>query len=146
MNFDALNGLGIENCVVEFLRVNNQMKVRLPRINFSKYTLFSGNYYHLPLEEKLRIIQKVKIPNITVCEKASEHYDFWQKNFNPNPKDCCNLRINPQPSIIIPSKPKLLTAEQVAERRRQAIERMRNRRGAANQCTAECTTCTKNCI
>ena len=24
---------------------------------------------------------------------GNEAYEYWRKNFNPNPADCCNLRI-----------------------------------------------------
>lgn len=98
MDFDLLNSLGIDKCIVEFLRYNGWIKEWFSSMNynFNKYTHYDGNYRHLPLEEKIRIISKVKIPSITVCEKVPEHYDYWQKHFNPNPMDCCNLRISPQ--------------------------------------------------
>ena len=96
MDFDELNDLGIDRCIVEFFRFNSWIKGWFPSKDYSKYTLYDGNYKHLPLEEKLRIIEKVKINSISVCEKVPEHYDYWQKNFNPNPTDCCNLRIKPQ--------------------------------------------------
>jgi hypothetical protein len=48
------------------------------------------------LDEKIRILEKVKLPNISICEKVDEHYDYWMKHFNPNPADCCNLRIELQ--------------------------------------------------
>jgi DNA repair photolyase len=100
MDFDLLNKLGINKCVVEFLRYNSWIKEWFARADFKKYTLYHANYHHLPLEEKIRIIGKVKIPSVTVCEKVPEHYEYWQKNFNPNPADCCNLRLSPQPEII----------------------------------------------
>lgn len=94
MDFDHLNSLNINKCIVEFLRINGWIKGWFPsESDYEKYTLFRGNYRHLPLEEKIRIIDKIKLPNISVCEKVPEHYDYWQKNFNPNPADCCNLRI-----------------------------------------------------
>ncbi len=93
MDFDDLNSLKINKCIVEFLRINGWIKGWFPNDDYPKYTLNSGNYRHLPLEEKIRIINKIKLPNISVCEKVPEHYEYWQKNFNPNPLDCCNLRI-----------------------------------------------------
>lgn len=93
MDFDELNSLKINKCIVEFFRWNSWIKEWFPSQDYEKYTLYSGNYRHLPLEEKLRIMNKIKLPNISVCEKVPEHYDYWQKNFNPNPADCCNLRI-----------------------------------------------------
>ena len=93
MNFDKLNETKIDKCVVEFLRVNNWIKQWFPDIDYSKYTLRQSNYYHLPIDEKLRILQKIHVGNVTVCEDVSEHYEFWKKHFNPNSNDCCNLRI-----------------------------------------------------
>lgn len=57
---------------------------------------YGCGYKHLPLEEKKRIISKLTIPEISVCEDVTEHYDYWVNNFNPNKEDCCNLdrRVN----------------------------------------------------
>ena len=86
----VLESLGINKAVVEFLRVNSWIE-KWFRIDYSKYTLYESGYKHLPLEEKQRIISRVEIPTITVCEDVTEHYKFWRDNFNPNPRDCCNL-------------------------------------------------------
>lgn len=93
MDFDKLNGLGIEKAVVEFLRANTWIKKWMPA-DFSKHTLKSGGYLHLPLEEKIRILEKIEIPSITVCEDVPEHYEYWREHINPNKADCCNLRRN----------------------------------------------------
>ena len=93
MDFEKLNSLGINKAVVEFLRVNSWIEKWFD-IDYSKYTLNQSGYRHLPLEEKLRIISKVEIPTITVCEDVTEHYEFWKRHFNPNPNDCCNLDRN----------------------------------------------------
>lgn len=91
MDFDALNGLGIKKAVVEFLRVNPWIQKWFD-IDYSKYTVSQSGYKHMPLQEKQRIISRVKIPEITVCEDVTEHYEYWRQHFNPNPDDCCNLR------------------------------------------------------
>lgn len=91
IDFDKLNSLGINKAIVEFLRVNSWIKKWFD-IDYSKHTLKEGGYNHLPLEEKLRILEKIKIPNISVCEDVQEHYDYWREHFNPNKDDCCNLR------------------------------------------------------
>ena len=93
IDFDRLNALGIDKAIVEFLRANTAIK-RIFDIDYAKYTHFEGNYWHLPLEEKQRILSKVKIPHVSVCEDVTEHYAYWRDNYNPNPKDCCNLRKN----------------------------------------------------
>ena len=89
--FSLLVGInGFNKCVVEFLRVNHWIKKWFD-IDYSKHTLKSGGYSHLPLEEKLTILDRIKIPIKTVCEDVTEHYEYWKANVNPNPDDCCNL-------------------------------------------------------
>ena len=91
IDFDKLNNLGIQKAIIEFLRVNHWIK-KWFNIDYSKFVLKENGYEHLPLEEKKRIINKVKIPIISVCEDVSEHYKYWEDNVNPNKNDCCNLR------------------------------------------------------
>ena len=91
MDFDKLNSLGIEKAIVEFLRVNAWIK-KWFKIDYSKHTLWEGGYQHLPLEEKKKIIAKIHIPNMSVCEDVQGHYDYWKYCFNPNKEYCCNLR------------------------------------------------------
>ena len=91
IDFDKLNKLGIEKAIVEFLRVNHWIK-KWFNIDYKKFTHKEGGYEHLPLEEKKRILSKVKIPIISICEDVDEHYKYWNDNFNPNKEDCCNLR------------------------------------------------------
>ena len=91
MDFDKLNGLGIEKAVVEFLRVNHWIEKWFD-IDYDRYSLHEGGYRHLPLDEKLRIMGKIKLPVVTVCEDVDAHYEYWRENVNPNKEDCCNLR------------------------------------------------------
>lgn len=91
MDFTRLNSLEIDKAVVEFLRVNSWIEKWFD-IDYSKYTVHQSGYKHLPLSEKKRIIQMIEIPNITVCEDVTEHYEYWTEHFNPNKEDCCNLR------------------------------------------------------
>ena len=91
MDFDKLNGLGINKAIVEFLRVNTWIR-KWFKIDYSSYTLRENNYYHLPLEKKIELLEKIKIPSVSVCEDVTEHYNYW-KTRNPNKDDCCNLRI-----------------------------------------------------
>lgn len=90
MDFEKLNKLGIDKAIVEFLRINHWIK-KWFKIDYSKYTLKENGYSHLPLEEKKRILSKIKIKNISVCEDVTSHYNYWKENVNPNKKDCCNL-------------------------------------------------------
>lgn len=91
IDFDYLNSLGINKAIVEFLRVNTWIK-RWFDIDYSKHTLKESGYYHLPLEYKKSIIERIKIPSVSVCEDVTEHYNYWRDNYNPNKNDCCNLR------------------------------------------------------
>lgn len=52
-----------------------------------------NNPKFIDLKEAYRIIA-TEIPKdqITVCEDVKAHYDYWNKNVNFNPDDCCNLR------------------------------------------------------
>ena len=93
IDFDKLNSLGIEKAIVEFLRVNHWIE-KWFNIDYSKFTLKENGYKHLPLEEKKRILSKVKIPIVSICEDVDNHYNYWKDNFNPNKEDCCNLRRN----------------------------------------------------
>lgn len=91
MDFDKLNSLGIEKALIEFLRVNHWIE-KWFNIDFSKHTKKQSGYKHLELDEKIKIINKIKIPNKSVCEDVDEHYEYWKNNYNNNPDDCCNLR------------------------------------------------------
>lgn len=93
MDFEKLNSLGIEKCIIEFLRINPWIKQWLQDVDFSGHTLLQSGYRHLPLEKKLRIIDKIHIPEKTICEDVTSHYQYWRDNINPNKEDCCNLRI-----------------------------------------------------
>ena len=93
MDFEMLNSLDIERCVVEFLRINTWIRQWLKEVDFTKYSLRHGGYCHLPLDEKHKILDKIHIPEKTVCEDVTEHYEYWRKHVNPNREDCCNLRI-----------------------------------------------------
>lgn len=93
MDFEMLNTLGIDKCIIEFLRINSWIKQWFNGVDFSRYTLLQSGYRHLPLEDKIRIIDKIHIPDKTVCEDVTEHYQYWQSHVNPNRDDCCNLKI-----------------------------------------------------
>lgn len=93
IDFDKLNNLGIQKAQVEFLRVNHWIK-KWFNIDYSKHIIKQNGYEHLTLNEKQRIINKIKIPEISVCEDEDNAYKYWIENFNPNKEDCCNLRRN----------------------------------------------------
>jgi DNA repair photolyase len=91
IDFDKLNNLGIKKAQVEFLRVNHWIR-KWFNVDYSKFTIKQSGYEHLPLDEKIRIIKKINIPEISVCEDEDRAYDYWKNNYNPNKDDCCNLR------------------------------------------------------
>lgn len=92
MDVERLNYLGIRKICVEFLRVNSWIKQWFD-VDYSEYTVKQGGYQHLPLETKKKYISKLKgFEEMTVCEDEDEAYQYWQKHFNHNPNDCCNLR------------------------------------------------------
>lgn len=93
MDFDRLSELGIKNGVVEFLRINHWIEKWFD-VDVSKYSVKDGGYWHLPLEEKIRILSKIKNMELTVCEDVNSHYLYWKHHFNPNKDDCCNLRMS----------------------------------------------------
>lgn len=93
MDFDRLNSLGIQKGIVEFLRINSWIKQWFRGVDYSRYTHRQGGYCHLPLEEKRRVLEQIQIPDISVCEDVTEHYQYWKEYVNPNKEDCCNLRL-----------------------------------------------------
>lgn len=93
VDFDKLNRVNCDKILVEFLRVNGWIK-KWFNIDYSQYTIKQSGYYHLPLEIKQEVIKKITgFKEVTVCEDESNAYAYWHDNFNPNPNDCCNLRI-----------------------------------------------------
>ena len=92
MDFDKLNTLGIQKALVEFLRVNSWIKKWFAGIDYKPYKLKQSGYRFLRLDDKKRIISKIKIPEISVCEDYAPHWKYWEVNVNHNRKDCCNLR------------------------------------------------------
>lgn len=94
INFDIINNIKCDKILIEFLRVNTWIK-RWFDIDYSEYTIKQSGYSHLPLEKKKEYISKITgFKEMTVCEDESEAYEYWKENFNHNPDDCCNLRIN----------------------------------------------------
>lgn len=89
---DKLNGLGIDRVCVEFLRVNTWV-AKWFDLDYRKYTVKQNGYKHLPLEEKKKLIDRLKgFKELTVCEDETEAYEYWKQNTNHNREDCCNLK------------------------------------------------------
>jgi len=81
-----------DKILVEFLRVNTWIKKWFD-LDYSEYTVKQSGYLHLPLEKKKEYISRIiGFKEMTVCDDETEAYKYWQKHFNYNPDDCCNLR------------------------------------------------------
>ena len=93
VDFEKLNAVKCDKILVEFLRVNTWIK-RWFNIDYSNWTLKQSGYRHLPLGKKIELMKNITgFKQISVCEDESEAYEYWKKNVNHNPDDCCNLRI-----------------------------------------------------
>lgn len=93
VDFGVLENIKCDKILVEFLRINAWIK-KWFNIDFTPYTVKHAGYNHLPLEKKKELISKIKgFKEITVCEDEDEAYEYWTKHFNPNPNDCCNLKL-----------------------------------------------------
>ena len=94
-DFDVINQINVDKCLVEFMRVKPRMKEALGDIiDFNNYSLKEGGYRHLPLETKIEQLEKLDFKEISVCDDVQEHYDYFTENFNFNKNDCCNLRLS----------------------------------------------------
>lgn len=93
VDLDRLNKVKCDKIQVEFLRVNSWIQKWFP-IDYSDYTVKQSGYRHLPLEKKKELIKGITgFKEVSVCEDESEAYEYWKAHFNPNPDDCCNLRM-----------------------------------------------------
>ena len=93
VDFDKLNKIKCDKIQIEFLRVNTWIK-KWFNLDFSDYMVKQSGYNHLPLEKKIEYINKIKgFKEMSVCEDVTEHFNYWQDNFNYNKNDCCNLRV-----------------------------------------------------
>ncbi len=92
LNFDIINNVNCDKAIIEFLRINTFIKKTFTSIDYSKYTHKEGGYYHLELDDKIRIVKRITgFKEISVCEDCSEAYNYWSQNVNYNKDDCCNL-------------------------------------------------------
>ena len=95
VDYDLINSIQVDKCLVEFLRLKSVgIKNPLNKVtNLKYYTYYEGGYYHLPLKIKRRILSKIHFKETSVCEDVMSHYYYFQKNYNHNPNDCCNLKL-----------------------------------------------------
>lgn len=92
----VLGDIKCDKVLVEFLRVNHWIKKWLGgKCDLSKYTNTFHGYDHLPFELKMQYVEQIRTctaHTVTVCDFEPAYLNFWKKQFNPNPDDCCNLR------------------------------------------------------
>lgn len=94
VDMGILNKVKCDKIQVEFLRVNSWIKKWFD-IDYTPYTVKQSGYLHRTLENKREHMKWIwGFKEVSVCEDESEAYEFWKKNVNHNPDDCCNLRIN----------------------------------------------------
>ena len=91
IDYSVLNNVQCDKILVEFLRANTWIK-KWFNIDYSEYTVKQSGYTHLPLSKKIEYIKNITgFKEVSVCEDESEAYEYWKKEFNPNPDECCNL-------------------------------------------------------
>lgn len=80
--------------LVEFLRVNGQIRKLLHGVDLSPYRLRLGGYRHLPLKVKREWLRPIlgSFEQVSVCEDVYSHWQVWRNEVNWNKRDCCNLR------------------------------------------------------
>lgn len=95
IDLHVLAGIKCDKVLVEFLRVNHWIRKWMgDKCDLSQYSRTFHGYDHLTFERKMELVREMECTghSITVCDFEPEHLDFWKKEYNPNPDDCCNLR------------------------------------------------------
>ena len=93
VDLDVLNSVKCDKIQVEFLRVNTWIKKWFD-IDYTPYVVSQSGYLHRTLEDKKNLLKLITgFKQVSVCEDETEAYEYWKNNVNPNPNDCCNLRV-----------------------------------------------------
>ena len=95
LDVQAINEAKCDKMLIEFLRVSHWIDSWLsPIVNLSNYSLSFHGYRHLPFEKKREAVKPFEgYHEVTVCDWEEKYLDFWKKEYNPNPNDCCNLKL-----------------------------------------------------
>lgn len=95
LDTDALNAVKCDKMLIEFLRVSSWIEKWLaPVVDLSAYSLSFHGYKHLPFKKKREAVKAFEGHHeVTVCDWEEKYLDYWKKEYNPNPDDCCNLRL-----------------------------------------------------
>ena len=94
LDVQMLNVAKCDKILIEFLRVSHKIDQLLsPIVDLSDYSLSFHGYKHLPFEKKREAVKAFEGHHeVTVCDWEEQYLDYWKKEYNPNPDDCCNLR------------------------------------------------------
>lgn len=96
VDLDVVNSVRCDKILVEFLRVNSWIRKWLTNlgagVDLSVYREHHAGYDHLPLFDKIRLLEGLRFKEISVCEDVPAHQKYWEWHVNANPEDCCNLR------------------------------------------------------
>ena len=95
VDLGVINAIKCDKILVEFLRVNTWIRRWLGNlgVDLDAYRLHHAGYDHLPIGEKRALIDKITgFKEVSVCEDVEGHWEWWRRNVNHNPDDCCNLR------------------------------------------------------
>lgn len=93
VDLNVLNSVKCDKIQVEFLRVNTWIKKWFD-IDYTPYVVSQSGYLHRTLEDKKNLLKLITgFKQVSVCEDETEAYEYWKNNVNPNPNDCCNLRL-----------------------------------------------------
>lgn len=94
VDVEKIKAIKCDKMLIEFLRVNSWIKKWLGNyINPEDYSRTFHGYDHLPFEVKREAVKAFEgSKRVTVCDFEPEYLDYWKKEYNPNPKDCCDLR------------------------------------------------------
>lgn len=99
IDFNVVAEIQPKKILVEFLRINSWIEKWLgDKVDLTKYSVKSGGYRHLPLEQKVVVVQRLRESvgkgcELSVCEDVGGDWEYWRTHINHNPNDCCNLRI-----------------------------------------------------
>jgi DNA repair photolyase len=97
---NIINNINCNKILIEFLKVNHWIR-KCFNIDYSAYTHKFGGYDHLPLDEKIRLVNQITgFDQVSVGEYVKEHYLYFRENVNHNKSDCCNLTIRRKHSGI----------------------------------------------
>lgn len=93
VDIDKINSIKCDKILIEFLKVSPWIKKWFD-IDYTPYSLKCGGYQHLQLDRKIELVNLITgFKEKTVGEFVPEHHEYFSKNVNHNPNDCCNLRL-----------------------------------------------------